>query len=414
MGRIDLSDFVTHFIHRRNPANTFSGFVDDEEGGTFQFPDEFDWNGAPQYKLNEYEEDYHGLEPDAYGYGVLKKILTCGYIQSGFSFRNSNATIYGPKAAICFTEMPLYALISYAKNRNAENFTDDYGIAFLRDELFQAGARPVIYGLSGTHKEASEGDPNYGIGHRQLSTETGIGIKEQYRYVATNLRDEKRIDWTHEREWRWADLDQKYETAGMPFFLADNDLRFTRMIVIVKEDNEAEDILDHLRTLYDSGCDPFGRDYNRKLIRNTSVVSIESLKNIDKELSTIRLEDLPLKSFIQFKEINVSREVLEQVEQALADIEMMEYNITEKYLEEHGDVGSAGFCDIVTYDAHSEITQALVKLGRMKAFTNYYLLTDVKGYPTQSLDAKEAGCKAVAKYLTEKLGQSFRTSWRLD
>jgi hypothetical protein len=414
MPRLDLSDFLTHFIHRRNPENTFSGFVDDDEGGSYQLPDEFTWDGNGMLKLNEYEEQYYGLESDAYAYGVLKKILSCGYLQSGFSFRNNNATIYGPKAAVCFTEMPLYALINYAKTRNAENFTDDYGIAFLKNELFLAGARSVIYGLSDTHTEAKPGDPNYGIGYRQLASSNGIGLREQYRYVATNLRRERRIDWTHEREWRWADLNERHTFPGMPIFLRNSDFSFSKMIVIVKTDEEAEDILDHLRTLYDSGCDPFGREYNLSTIRQTSVISIESLKEIDKELSTIRLEDIPLKNFREFKEVKVSPATLERVKEALTEIEMMAYNVTEKYLAEHGNAGSAGFCNVITYDAHSEVTQALIKLGVLKAYTNYYLLRVGKSYPTQSLDAIEAGKVAVAKYLSEKLGQSFSTFWEWD
>lgn len=124
---------------------------------------------------------------------MLKKILRDGYIRAGWSFRNNSPTIYGPKAAVCFTEMPLFGLIEYSKTRNAEYFIEDYGIAFLKDELYKAGARPVIYGLTTGHKEASEKDKYFGKGLRNLAFETGLGLKEQYRYVYTKLGAVKKM-----------------------------------------------------------------------------------------------------------------------------------------------------------------------------------------------------------------------------
>ena len=103
----------------------------------------------------------------------------------GLSVVSTHSDIYGPKSAVCFTEMPLYALIDYVKARNKSGYADRYGIAFRREELFEAGARPVIYGLTGEHKEISSCESLCGF--RVLSECTGIGLHEQYRYVYTNL-----------------------------------------------------------------------------------------------------------------------------------------------------------------------------------------------------------------------------------
>lgn len=65
-----------------------------------------------------------------------------------------------------------------------------------------AGARNVIYGLSGQHKESEPGDAFWGYGMRTLSSDCGLGINEQYRYVYTKLSQDKNVDWTFEREWR--------------------------------------------------------------------------------------------------------------------------------------------------------------------------------------------------------------------
>lgn len=81
-------------------------------------------------------------------FGVLKRIISDGYIRSGWSFRGGKLTIYGKHSAVCFTEMPLYALINYGKTREDSNLVSSYGIALPKRELFALGGRQVIYGLS--------------------------------------------------------------------------------------------------------------------------------------------------------------------------------------------------------------------------------------------------------------------------
>src|SRR3546814_6091553 len=63
--------------------------------------------------------------------------------------------------------------------------------------MFTAGARPVIYGLSGDVREQpSNGD-------FRILDERLLPQQEQYRYVTYTIGDVRQIDWTHEREWRW-------------------------------------------------------------------------------------------------------------------------------------------------------------------------------------------------------------------
>jgi hypothetical protein len=52
--------------------------------------------------------------------------------------RNGRPTIYGPRAACCFTEMPLYALLHYASARADSAVVDYDGVALLKSELFAA------------------------------------------------------------------------------------------------------------------------------------------------------------------------------------------------------------------------------------------------------------------------------------
>lgn len=417
MKRNDLTNWIIHFVHRRNPDNDPLEFsYDFEEMEYIPFPDSFTYEGEPIFKTEKYEEDDYGLEPDAYSIGVLKKILHDGIIKTGWSFRNGNPTIYGPKSAACFTEMPLYALIEYSKNRNNENYIEPYGIAFLKEELFEAGARPVIYGLSGKHKESIKGDDNYGIGLRTLSSECGIGLREMYRYVYTNISTAKRIDWTHEREWRWADLDERFEWfSGLPFIAKNDFFKFSKVIVFVKEKEEVEDVIVHLQHLYHSKTTNFDREYDLNIIANTYVLAIDELSKIEKEIENINLDDLPLNSVPKLEKIVVSEVTKKNVKEAIDKASEIYFNQAEKDFIEKGDVGPCGWLNIVTYTSNSEITQAMIDLGIASSYgKGYYYVSLNKGYPAQAIAVDENGKEMAAKYLTETLGQNFYTHVRWD
>ncbi len=138
--RHDLTAWTMHFVHKRNMLNDpayelnkgsdtplFAFTTDREKNNRFDW-----WNMV---------EDSHALAADEDAFGVLLKIIEDGHIRSGWSFRGSKPTIYGPRSATCLTEMPLYALLEYAKTRSPDD-VGTYAICLLRDELFAAGGRP--------------------------------------------------------------------------------------------------------------------------------------------------------------------------------------------------------------------------------------------------------------------------------
>lgn len=233
--RLDLTEWIIHFVHERKPEDNFEGLYEDlnflaEEldnhqyltEDDFRLCDYYDESGKEHFVNDTYIENEYGIDADASAFEVLKKILHDGFIHSSWSMRNLTPSIYGPKSAVCLTEMPLYALLEYAKVRGERSgYVGNYGLAFKRNELFNAGARPVIYGLTGTFKEAEYDEKSVCQG-RLLDESCGIGKHEQYRYVSTILHKKKgkTIDWTHEREWRWALPDDRYGVPGLPFFLA--------------------------------------------------------------------------------------------------------------------------------------------------------------------------------------------------
>ena len=89
--------------------------------------------------LDEFIENEFQIDEDASAFSVLKKILHDGFIHSSWSIRNRTPSVYGPNSAVCFTEMPLYALVDYARGRGEKSgYVGNYGIAFRRNELYAA------------------------------------------------------------------------------------------------------------------------------------------------------------------------------------------------------------------------------------------------------------------------------------
>lgn len=440
--RLDLTEWVIHFVHDRKPMDNPSGFYEDyimcydefeenSDGNTgnqqllteddFRLPDYYDEDGNGHFIHSLYIENEYEIEEDAPGFYVLKKILHDGFIHSSWSLRNMAPSIYGPKSAVCFTEMPLYALLDYAKVRGEKSgYVGNYGIAFRRNELFAAGARPVIYGLSSDFKE-TDVDENGVYQGRLIDPSCGIGKQEQYRYVSTMLQKTKgvTIDWTHEREWRWALPDDRYDVPGLPFLLSKTYADFfSEIIIIVCTDEEQEDLLLHLKNLYDAGCRNTGYEYNTKMISSIKVLSLETIaSSSDIDLHTMKIEELPMKQMRRIPEYNVSPEQEEKVKKAIKEACRISVRSVEDFLEKNPlfneQQGYYGFAHVCTNHI-SEVTQTLQDTGFAKAYSdgNYYIKIDE--YRTSNLDLLEIGANAAAKYLTKELGQNFFVKSRLD
>lgn len=423
--RKDLSEWVIHFVHDRKSEDNPQDLQDiaEMEGfkGDIRLPDYYDVNGKGHNILTSFDENEYAIAEDAPAFDVLMKILHDGYIHSGWSLRDFIPTIYGPKSAVCFTEMPLYALVEYAKNRGEKTgYVNCYGIAFSYKELFGAGARQVIYGLSTEYKEAEdEADAYFGHGQRCLSESCGIGLEEQYRYVSTNLGKGKRIDWTHEREWRWALPNDKLGVPGLPFFLSKEYANFfSEIVIIVDTVEEQEETLEYLKNLYDSGGTGTGYYYNVKMIAATRVLSLESLKALPPEkLNTLRLDDLDLKQIPIMPTIEVKKETEEKALESIRIASKVAVDTVANYLEHHPNFdeqkGYWGFATVCTTE-QTELTQALQNIGVCHTYSDGIYRLSLDEYRTCNLDLLEMGATAAAKYLEKELGQHFYVITRLD
>lgn len=278
--RLDLTDYLTHFIHKPfNQVKVLPLCYDNDD------------NKIYAQKNPMYDSQYQMSQPSSFE--VLLKILRDGIIRPGWSHRGDSPTIYGKRSAVCFTEMPLYALAKYAIDRGEECKVDQYGIALNRYQLFRYGARPVIYGFS-DHSFGGVYEKSTQAGYRLLDESTHVSLREQYRFVRTELSetDPYGFDWMHEREWRWPlPIDEnecpKYpEVPGIPIY------GFKDCCVLVKTREEQQCVIKLLRSFID---DPNWRFKGSK--GNLSLWKIIAFDDIKENgyMSTyksLRIEDL--------------------------------------------------------------------------------------------------------------------------
>ncbi len=368
--RLDMTDWALHFVHQRDIQNSPLDM---------KFPYDL-YQGVPYHENPEingrfsdwdHMDEYLPLEPDASPMGVLLRIITDGHIRASWALRNGRPTVYGPRAAVCFTEMPLHSLVDYAKRRG-ETDVDCYAVGLLKAELFAAGGRPAIYGLTGSYKDRT---PDGYPWPRKLDEACGIAESEQYRFVRMSADASYPIDWSHEREWRWADHLDGCHCPGLPVWLTDEPFRFSRIFVVVPTTAEAESVLDLLKRLYDSGCNGFSVEFDTAVLYRTQVISLEQLGDDlpADAMTAIRLDDIPTMSIRNFEvpqataeDLEKLRNVMEEVQEAAIRAAYQQYETAPKSSDGHIR-DSAGFASLTIHDAQSSLVSALLALDLASA-----------------------------------------------
>ena len=409
--RKDLSDWVLHFVHDGNPDHEptndmlpfdyFEGFPYHEDRKT---NDRFD-----PWRISD---KYYQIDPCEPAIGVLLKIITDGHIRATWAFRNSRPTIYGPRAAVCFTEMPLYALLDYAEKRN-RNVVGTYAIGIPKRELFRAGGRPVIYGLSSPHVEGYRANQLSHVWPRRLHESCGISESEQYRYVSMAMGKDRQIDWSHEREWRWADHKDQCRCPGLPIWLADEAIDFTSAYVVVQSSQDMRYILRRLQELHDAGGNDFDHPFNRKALRNTKVVCIDELRSSlsDDDISSLRLEDAPAATVHIFQRTPASAALVADVRSALTEARRAADEAAEEYLKSasrtsEGHVADiAGWAYLVVQESQSEFVSALLDIGEAYAIAGEGYVIRIGGLgwkQEQALGVAEAAVYGAKRLLSQR------------
>lgn len=422
--RLDLSEWIIHFVHQRTGREDLLELTQlaAYEGYTMEprYCDYYDTKGKEQYVLDNNIDNECKIDNNASGFEVLKKILHDGYIHSGWAIRNDKPTIYGPISAVCFTEMPLYALVEYAKIRGeVSKYVGDYGIAFKRNELFAAGARPAIYGLSSEPKEVYSDER--GVFQGRMLSEKLLPLGEQYRYVLTNLTtnsSDKNIDWMMEREWRWALPYDRLGVPGIPFFLsADYASFFSEIYILVSTDEECKEITNYMKTLYDSQSTNSGLEYNIQTIASAKVVSLESISKLD-IADSIKIESIPFSQIHLPEKYNVTQDVASKILKCYDDACKIANDAIKQYLTNNPNFdenkGYWGFVNVIV-DGYSEVVEVLREEGKAKSYSDgKYYLGQMSSCKSMNVDLLEVGAKAAANYLTDKLNEHFMVDIQFD
>ena len=285
-----------------------------------------------------------------------------------------------------------------------------------------AGGRPVVYGLTGQHREAlippMPFPPHYRW-PRKLDPGCGIAEHEQYRYVAMHLDEARRIDWSHEREWRWTDVADRCSCAGLPVWLRDEPIQFSRAVVVVPTKKEADRVLNLLKELFDAGQHNYDYAYNRELLSETRVVALDAI-NMDL-LQSIRLEDIPAARLGQFERPEATEDLCRSVKDAIAAARHAAMQGAEVFAQKAprtpgGNVADGfGWAYVTVLDPQSPFVSAILKLGVGKVYGGIGYSVDVvdsAGY--FELSVREAAAEAAREVLRARFPDvrfGVRTVW---
>lgn len=402
--RHDHTAWLTHFVRDRVPEQDFPG--DEEEARYFEGGE---------------------LGPDDDAFTVLKTIIRLGGLTPGYSFRKGRTTIYGGQPAVCATEMPLYSFAEYVRSRGDAGKVSAYGISVLKSEFYAAGGRPAIYGLSTDAPTMTRNDP-----YCRVFDETTLPKAEQYRYVAYNPSGgDTWIDWSHEREWRWAphvkerdriwmlDHNGCYDfKPGLPIFQG---APFSRVCVIVWTREEAEEIRELLTGFYLAGSNNYDTPFDRALINRSKIIVLQDVIAAVEEDGRIQaqtIEGLEAADLLKPIEIAAPPPNAEAiVNRAMKRAGSAAKAAIFKFTAEHGlGGGYCGRADAITYEVTSPIVQYMLKENRASGpYDGRVWIHFPQDYPfSQSIDYHEAAGIAAAAALTDELGVQVICETRAD
>lgn len=180
---------------------------------------------------------------------LLRNAVRLRRLWATWSVRGGRRTVYGPNPAVCLTDMPIAAFIEAGQKRAAKGEAmSAFAIVLPKNHVHAAGARPAIYGLS-VNVNLPRGDD----GGSRIIPAAILPEVEQYRYVT--LADYGKIDWTHEREWRWPYRHELPDPQDIPPSYGKDlpglDLTFPGMGVIVRTQKQAQKVLHDILVLND-------------------------------------------------------------------------------------------------------------------------------------------------------------------
>lgn len=386
--RFDLSDYLIHFFR------------------------DVDMNSGSYIHLPEYcghNCNHHQIKIEARY--LIRLAIRNHKIISSWSYRNGGRTIYGKSPAVCFTEMPIAAYLDagFQRLKNKEKI-GLYALLFPKDKMFSVGARPVIYALDSdlsVNDILSDGD-------ERLIDETRLPLNEQYRYVSYYPQ---KVDWTHEREWRWPFREATEEHKDNNY---DNDfsrlpglnfgaLNISGAGVIVPFENDIPLISHDILTLIDRG------DIKRDSFK--FIIAIESLDSYKEIVDPKKLSDYINSNLLDFeKYFNLPVDTVEMYVNDIFSYIYQLYRLKDFLNDEHS--FEYGGVWIWVQDNQCEVVRALVQAGKIIVNKEGHYLIDINlNDKNWTLRKKQSFANYVAKWLWNRYrlaATSFAVGYSFD
>lgn len=374
--RFDLSDRLIHFFRDLDLEKTDTPVVPEQ------------WGHAT------IQEDT--LLP---AFFLLRHAIREGRLWATWSVRSGRRTIYGPRPAVCFTEMPIAAFIDASRERAAKGETmGTCALVLSKPAAFSAGARPVIYALS------SEARASGGLGMRSFPDEA-LPSQEQYRYVAYDPT-RKTLNWTHEREWRWPLDVEPYEedpdgippadSADLPGLELDRQTMHG-LGVIVGTRREANKVIHDILTKVDR--EDISESHYTFIIAAEEIPDWVALRGHAEMEQAIWDNVIDLQQFFSVKKADATA-MHDRLRALVAKVE----DEAAPPREEH--VHDWGGCWLWLKDNRHQLVRALVRLGAVHiARTGRYLVELPELDPSRPLRQREE----LVALLCEEVRQEFGT-----
>lgn len=377
--RYDLSGRLIHFFRK----------LDLEDGSAPDMPEDFGLTNITE--STEYSAIF-----------LLRSAIRHGRLWATWSKRNEARTVYGPRPAICFTEMPTAAFLEASAERlRAGQKISTLALTFPKPQLYGLGARPVIYGLSINDADIPKGR---GGGPRIIPTDA-LPLNEQYRYVTYSPTGRWRVDWTHEREWRWpytGDL-AEYEAAieeygvvegvrdipGLDLYTGD----IHGIGVIVNTREEARMVLHDVLALVDR--QDIVPDTFEYVLVSDNIRAPESIRDPIAEAAVIAGATIDLSDYLT-PQSDRDRTISDRV-----------HALAEQVEDRAGpsEAGEFGGCWLWLVDNVHPVTRALLNSGKLVVNQDRkYLMFPYEFSDDRSLRQRETMTKELARLVNEEFG----------
>ncbi|VTR93429.1 Uncharacterized protein OS=Neosynechococcus sphagnicola sy1 GN=DO97_21640 PE=4 SV=1: DUF4427 [Gemmata massiliana] len=377
--RFDLSGRLIHFFRK----------LDLDDGSAPHVPEH--WG---QHNITEHTV-YSALF-------LMRCAIRHGRLWATWSLRGGSRTIYGPHPAVCFTDMPTAAFLEASSDRlKAGQKISTFALTFPKSQMFDLGARPVIYGLSGPPVNV----PTDKSGGPRIIPPDRLPLQEQYRHVSYYPTGRYRVDWTHEREWRWPytesleEFDKEIATYGVVSEVTDipglefYEFGLRGLGVIVNTKDEARLVLHDVLSLVDRKViSPDAFDY---ILVANDIASPAEIRDPDQEEAAIAAAAIDLSTYLT-PDPDRDESLSEQVNEMARAIE------AESGKPEFGEFGG---CWLWLVDNDRPLTRALLNTEHAEVNRDgKYLMFPHAFSDSRSLAQREEMTKKLAAQVTAKFG----------